>query len=486
MTEHSTILNLVNEAHGHPIPVHCPGVTQRVSMPVHLVQGADVGPGPTPRGIATLKDGVFTCCCGAKHARGPVDGGHGYRCLKCGDTSIFFQGTIRVDRPEKFAKGGVIPHRATQAPVVVLGRSTPEVEASRLTASEARAAELEITKFVGTEPCLCEDSERHPPGTPCAIPKRQPNDIAYYADGQVFLEGHGSFTMRDGAPWVVRVVNQSHHRERLLRVAMEARAAKWGADERRLNDELLARDKTIADLTRARNQEAIKRAEAEREVAAWKSTQEMYVTAWLRELGGRIIHKTHQIDGFVLTTRKMREDLEAAKKTCADVLDIIDCLDPDRNVMVQYRLGRSTIEALCKVVGRNPDFPVKRQPSVTMGFLRPGQAAPAGAEVIQIDPDPGRLRLQGAEEAMTKATKAEEDYEDLVTAAQETLTNYNITHAALGSSEGPVEVDLGPLRKALEKVQVYCHACSQAGGADMPVHHKPPACPPSTQQKRGE
>jgi hypothetical protein len=37
-----------------------------------------------------------------------------------------------------------------------------------------------------------------------------------------------------------------------------------------------------------------------------------------------------------------------------------------------------------------------------------------------------------------------------------------------------------------DKKTVYCHACSAAGGADMPIYHLPPACsltPPRKEQK---
>lgn len=27
-----------------------------------------------------------------------------------------------------------------------------------------------------------------------------------------------------------------------------------------------------------------------------------------------------------------------------------------------------------------------------------------------------------------------------------------------------------------DKKEIYCHACSEAGGADRPVYHEPPAC----------
>ncbi len=42
------------------------------------------------------------------------------------------------------------------------------------------------------------------------------------------------------------------------------------------------------------------------ELKGWKREFEMYRRAWIRELGGSIVRKTHEIDGLVLTTREMR------------------------------------------------------------------------------------------------------------------------------------------------------------------------------------
>lgn len=38
----------------------------------------------------------------------------------------------------------------------------------------------------------------------------------------------------------------------------------------------------------------------------WKCDRQMFVDAWLRELGGRVINKRHLIDALVLTTREMK------------------------------------------------------------------------------------------------------------------------------------------------------------------------------------
>lgn len=51
-------------------------------------------------------------------------------------------------------------------------------------------------------------------------------------------------------------------------------------------------------------------AEEERRAEDWRHAFNMYRTAWLRELGGKLIPKRHEIDAFVLTTRALRERAE--------------------------------------------------------------------------------------------------------------------------------------------------------------------------------
>jgi hypothetical protein len=51
--------------------------------------------------------------------------------------------------------------------------------------------------------------------------------------------------------------------------------------------------------------------DAERLAADWQHEFNMYRSAWIRELGGKVIPKTHEIDSLVLTTRRLRERAEA-------------------------------------------------------------------------------------------------------------------------------------------------------------------------------
>ena len=51
--------------------------------------------------------------------------------------------------------------------------------------------------------------------------------------------------------------------------------------------------------------------ELEQERDKWKSECNMYSQAWQRELGGKVYNKTHFIDALVITTRAMKNKLEA-------------------------------------------------------------------------------------------------------------------------------------------------------------------------------
>jgi len=49
------------------------------------------------------------------------------------------------------------------------------------------------------------------------------------------------------------------------------------------------------------------------DAAAWQRESDMFKGAWLRELGGKLINKSHFIDALVLTTREMKERDEMFK-----------------------------------------------------------------------------------------------------------------------------------------------------------------------------
>jgi hypothetical protein len=52
----------------------------------------------------------------------------------------------------------------------------------------------------------------------------------------------------------------------------------------------------------------------EQKALDWQHEFNMYRSAWLRELGGKLIPKAHDIDAFVLTTRALREKAEQAPR----------------------------------------------------------------------------------------------------------------------------------------------------------------------------
>lgn len=72
------------------------------------------------------------------------------------------------------------------------------------------------------------------------------------------------------------------------------------------------------------------------ELAQTKSSLEMYAKAWARELGGKLIPKTHEIDALVLTTRWWQGRLEWAdsiilgQQTYERFKEAFDLLCPSR------------------------------------------------------------------------------------------------------------------------------------------------------------
>lgn len=63
-------------------------------------------------------------------------------------------------------------------------------------------------------------------------------------------------------------------------------------------------DEKLAKLG-VRPSDPMKRSEAT--IDDWKRSAEMFSRAWLRELGGKLVPKSHFIDALVLTTQRMRE-----------------------------------------------------------------------------------------------------------------------------------------------------------------------------------
>lgn len=66
-------------------------------------------------------------------------------------------------------------------------------------------------------------------------------------------------------------------------------------------------DARVTELLAANNHYLQQARDARADAKSWRDSYEMYVRAWFRELGGRIIRKSHQIDGLVLTTRHVVE-----------------------------------------------------------------------------------------------------------------------------------------------------------------------------------
>ncbi len=55
---------------------------------------------------------------------------------------------------------------------------------------------------------------------------------------------------------------------------------------------------------------ACKLTDETREKQSWQNEFNMYRDAWLRELGNKLISKSHEIDALVLTTKQMYADAQ--------------------------------------------------------------------------------------------------------------------------------------------------------------------------------
>jgi hypothetical protein len=68
---------------------------------------------------------------------------------------------------------------------------------------------------------------------------------------------------------------------------------------------IAVKDVRISELTKSRD--------------GWKDEWQMYTDAWIRELGGSVMTKTHLIDGLVLTTRNLLADYKKARQRIAEL-----------------------------------------------------------------------------------------------------------------------------------------------------------------------
>jgi HEPN domain-containing protein len=57
--------------------------------------------------------------------------------------------------------------------------------------------------------------------------------------------------------------------------------------------------------------------QAEQLAQDWQHEFNMYRSAWIRELGGKVIPKTHDVDALVLTTRTLREERDRLRAAIA-------------------------------------------------------------------------------------------------------------------------------------------------------------------------
>lgn len=89
-----------------------------------------------------------------------------------------------------------------------------------------------------------------------------------------------------------------------------------------------------------------------KELAAWKDNFYMYRGAWLREIGGYIRRKSHEIDGFVLRTRDALKEAEERGKAATQyrLKAIGVCLDAlnESNIGLIIASVRHQLELMAK------------------------------------------------------------------------------------------------------------------------------------------
>ena len=66
--------------------------------------------------------------------------------------------------------------------------------------------------------------------------------------------------------------------------------------------------------------------DAKKNSADWQSEYEIFAKAWLREIGGKTLPKTHLIDALVLTTREIIKERDLLKKKQEMAMDMIAIL----------------------------------------------------------------------------------------------------------------------------------------------------------------
>jgi hypothetical protein len=108
-----------------------------------------------------------------------------------------------------------------------------------------------------------------------------------------------------------------------------------------------------------------KRAEvAEKEADDWKREHNIYRSAWLREIGGQIRNKHHEIDGFVLTTRELKEkadkyDQQAAPPSLTAPPSLLFCDYCGQNISMLPIAGNATTQGCSKSPHGQHGFTVK-------------------------------------------------------------------------------------------------------------------------------